>query len=191
MPSPPEARRLRESQTAVWLWAILGLPCLVGLVGCAGQVETGRLSASPDAEAPDTEMSCVGDSCETGDDCGCSGTCVFGVCEEPPACGEFVVSWNAPVEREDDTCLEDLAGFLFFYGPDSGGPYTEVLDVGLPCIDGVATECGPDGETKNELLCAYRGSLGDGIWYMALKSYTETGQESALSAEVMQDLRCP
>ena len=142
------------------------------------------------AEA-DASMACYGDPCDSNEECPCSNVCFLGECAGPPNCDQAVLSWASAVEREDDTCLRDIGGYILHFGRDSGD-YTEVIDVGEPCVEIGEVECG-DGEMVMQYTCDYlfeRPTDEDGTWFMALTTYTETGLESAYSAELEIELVC-
>ena len=161
---------------------VLSLGAAIALSACSSD------NNNVDADA---DITCVGQVCMSNAECPCSNTCIQGMCQTEPACDEFVISFDAPVERTDGTCLDDLAGFILHYGQDMGGPYTDIIDVGLPCVEGEMVACGEDGEMQPQLLCSYRQRFEEGLWYMALTTYTDSGLESVLSEEVSRELVCP
>lgn len=76
--------------------------------------------------------------------------------------GNATLSWTAPTSNTDGSTLTDLAGYRVYYGTDPGN-----LNVVVNVSPGVNTY-------------VIEG-LTTGTWYFAVKSYTNTGTESALS----------
>ncbi len=78
--------------------------------------------------------------------------------------GSASLSWQAPTQNIDGTPLGDLAGFRIVYGT-SAGALSQTVEV---------ANAGATNYTVD--------SLGSGTWYFAIKAYTASGTESALSA---------
>jgi hypothetical protein len=77
--------------------------------------------------------------------------------------GTATLSWQAPTTNTDGEALTDLSGYRIYYGmnPDDLTQTVQLTGVGLQTyvIDG----------------------LGSGTWYFAIKAFTSTDVESALS----------
>ena len=76
--------------------------------------------------------------------------------------GNATLSWTAPTTNTDGSTLTDLAGYFIYYGT-SPSSLNEVVNVS-PGVNSYVIE-----------------GLTTGTWYFAVKSYTNTGAESALS----------
>lgn len=103
--------------------------------------------------------------------------------------GQATFAWQAPNMREDDSCLDNLAGFYLLYGEQSGD-YTHRTDIPLDsaaCVDGTEeNECGFLQECSVTIV-----GLTPQLWFFALTAYDTDGVESAPSNEVSKDLSCP
>lgn len=88
----------------------------------------------------------------------------FSIAVTQNASGSASLSWQAPTQNTDGTPLGDLAGFRIIYGM-SAGALSQTVDV---------ANAAANTYTVN--------SLSSGTWYFAIKAYTASGTESALSA---------
>jgi hypothetical protein len=78
--------------------------------------------------------------------------------------GSASLSWVAPTENIDGSPLGNLAGFRIMYG-NSETSLTQMV------------------ELPNDSASSYTiAQLTSGSWYFAVKAYTSSGAESALSA---------
>ena len=92
---------------------------------------------------------------------------VEGIIPEVPGDGgtnSLMLSWTAPTTNEDETPLEDLAGYRLYYGTESGY-YSNVVNVG--------------NYTSAEL-----SNLATETWYLAVTAYDYFGNESELSDQI-------
>jgi hypothetical protein len=87
-----------------------------------------------------------------------------------PITGNAALSWTTPTENEDGSALGDLAGFRVVYGT-SPDKMTQQLDVPGPSLTSVSVE-----------------ELAAGTYYFAVKAYSKTGAESALSEIVYKQI---
>ena len=77
------------------------------------------------------------------------------------------LSWQAPTTNEDGSPLTDLAGYTIRWGMNAGGPYPNIVDVGM--ILSADIDVGSqDGTT---------------VYYVAT-AYDTSGNQSAFSNEV-------
>lgn len=176
---------------------VLGLG--LGLGGC--------LKGSDDDEGDDTEMpddqdpgdlTCaapddgIGESCFTNGDCQCGTLCAQRECVAPSACDEALLTWLSPIQNTDGTCLTNMAGFRVYWGTTQGGPYENMIDLGLPCIDTEPVLCAESGEVAYQRECSYRlEDLPNGDIYFVMMTYNEDGVESPPSGEAMKTINCP
>ncbi|KPJ98329.1 MAG: hypothetical protein AMK71_11550, partial [Nitrospira bacterium SG8_35_4] len=80
--------------------------------------------------------------------------------------------WDAPVENEDQTPLNDLDGFIIYYGSTSGN-YNNSIDAG-------------------NVISYQVGNLSDGqTYYFAVTAYDTSGNESVHSGEVSVSIPSP
>ena len=97
--------------------------------------------------------------------------------------GEAVVIWDAPTTRADQSCLDELAGFVIHWGasPDQLESRERVPLSKVECeATGRETPC---GEVKR---CSYTLSdLPHEILYFAVRAYDQTSQVSD-SSEVVK-----
>ena len=84
------------------------------------------------------------------------------VAQSGSGAGNATVSWTAPTANTDGSALTDLAGYRIYYGTNSNA-----LNEVVPVSNGVTTYV-VEGLTS-------------GTWYFAVRAYTATGAESALS----------
>lgn len=84
-------------------------------------------------------------------------------CTIPAVPGRAVLSWTRPTQNTDDSPLADLAGYRIVYGR-TVGVWHETVDVPKPAV----TTYTLDG-------------LASGTWYFAIRAFTSSGTESALS----------
>lgn len=81
---------------------------------------------------------------------------------QPSGSGAATLSWAAPTENEDGSALTDLAGFTIVYGPSRDMLHESVnVDLGI-----------------NRYVLE---DLPEGTYYFAVRAYTDSGTESALS----------
>lgn len=96
-----------------------------------------------------------------------------------PGTGVAQLTWEAPNQNMDDSCLTDLSGYNVHYGTQSGTyNYSQTVMVnGLSCSpSGTSNVCG------NILTCTYTvNGLGSGTWYFALDAFNSTGDVSGYS----------
>ncbi|HEY4058722.1 MAG TPA: hypothetical protein VGM39_19045 [Kofleriaceae bacterium] len=130
----------------------------------------------------------AGDDDAMGDDQG-SGSDV----QPPLACDEARVTWDAPIQNTDGTCLTDLGGFKLKWSLTMGGPYENVIDINLDsCMNTGAVECAEDGTTAETKECeAVIPALPQGTVYFVMTSYNLDGTESDPTGEVSKTVDCP
>ena len=103
--------------------------------------------------------------------------------------GQATFAWIAPNQREDQSCLTNLAAYALLYGEESGN-YTHRTEVPL-----ASTNC---TDTPDENACGVIQEcsvtivgLTPQLWYFALIAIDGDGIESPPSNEVSKDLSCP
>jgi hypothetical protein len=94
----------------------------------------------------------------------------FNITVAPVATGNAQLSWTAPTETETGEALGDLAGYRVVYGP-SPDKMTQNLELPSASLTSVSIE-----------------DLSSGTYYFAVKAYTKTGVESALSEVVYKQI---
>lgn len=106
----------------------------------------------------------------------------------PPSDSRFVVlSWEAPLTREDGSCLDELESYDVSYGLSPGNyENTEVVKVDeiKPSETGRSTEC---GEVKSYSYMVE--NLSPASWYFAVRAVDATGQVSDYSNEVIRTVQ--
>ncbi len=91
----------------------------------------------------------------------------------------------------DGSCLTNLGWFLVEWGQVSGGPYPNVVNVGLPCTPGTPTSCGSGG-TVDQLDCAYKlTGFTNGTWFIVTIAVDTQGGQSVPSNEASVTINCP
>jgi hypothetical protein len=80
--------------------------------------------------------------------------------------GSATLSWNPPTANTNGTALTDLAGYYIYYGT-SASSLTNVVQLASTALTSYTLD-----------------NLKAATWYFALKAYTTTGTESALSPVV-------
>lgn len=85
--------------------------------------------------------------------------------------GSATVSWDIPTTNADGSALSDLAGFIVYYGTESG--------------------VYPRSEPVNDISAnsVVIDDLPAGTWFFAVTAIDETGNESALSGEASKEVR--
>ena len=83
--------------------------------------------------------------------------------EPPPTVGSATLRWTPPVEREDGSVLDNLAGYRINYGTNQNDLSTAVV-IDNPGIDTYVVE-----------------NLGAGTWYFAVTAFDADGRESQFS----------
>jgi hypothetical protein len=132
-----------------------------------------------------------GFACKMNSDCPCGASCSVHLCVPAPRCGDALLNWEGPVTNTDGSCLRDLGGFKIYWGQTQGGPYPNILDVGLPCALGASMACG-DMDMVTQQDCGYRiTGLTNGTWYFAVSTYNVGGTESSPSNEASKVISCP
>lgn len=84
------------------------------------------------------------------------------------ALGSVSLSWVAPTENEDGSFLQDLAGYIIYYGTQPG-QYNRQLRI-----------------TNPSLTTFVVGNLTPNSYYFAASAFNSAGLESATSGEVMR-----
>lgn len=87
------------------------------------------------------------------------------------AAGRATVSWAPPTTNTDGSALTNLAGYRVTYGT-SASALTTTATVSNPSLSSTLIE-----------------DLAPGTWYFAVKAYTSTGTESAISATVSKTIQ--
>lgn len=80
----------------------------------------------------------------------------------------ITLAWDPPTENSDGSQLNDLAGYIIYYGPSSNN-YTVSIDVGNVTI-----------ATIND--------LPSGLWCFTATAYDSGGNESNYSAEICENI---
>lgn len=104
----------------------------------------------------------------------------------PPGEGRATVTWTAPTQRTDGSCLGDLAGFVVKWGPmrsrmDRSARLS--LSEAACSPTGEHADCGP------VRACRYTvDRLGPIKWYFTVTAVDEAGAESAEPTAVFIDV---
>jgi hypothetical protein len=85
--------------------------------------------------------------------------------------GSATLSWSPPTRKTDGSTLTNLAGYHITYGT-SASSLSKTITVSNPGVASYVVE-----------------NLTAGTWYFAIKAYTSTGSESALSSTVSKSVR--
>lgn len=152
-----------------------GLAAAILLSGCGGGSPSS--SASTPAAAGSTSSSV---STPTGSSSGSTSGSTSGSSSgsgsgsgtgtSTPATGDASLSWKAPTTNTDGSALTNLAGYYIHYGTNSSN-LSQQVDISNPgALQYVVT------------------GLGAGTWYFAITSYTNDGEESALSSVVSKTI---
>lgn len=163
------------------------------LTACGG-TDAGDNPADPEVDADVCAMpgAGVGAACATGADCACGTICSGLECVAPAACDEALLSWDGAVANTDGSCLTDIGGYRIYWGTTMGGPYPNMLDLGLPCNEGPPTACGSAGAMPSLPKCSYRmADLPSGTVYFVMTTYNTANAESAPTGEVSKVITCP
>lgn len=101
--------------------------------------------------------------------------------------GYAVLSWEAPVTREDGSCLQNLSAYQISYGL-APGVYdkTETVEVGDMSASetGRSTECG-----SIQSLTYLVENLDTASWYFAVRAVDANGSVSDYSNEVIKTVQ--
>jgi|SRR5690606_38497101 len=101
--------------------------------------------------------------------------------------GYAILSWEAPVTREDGSCLDDLAAYRISYGL-APGTYdkTETVSVeDMSAVDtGRSTDCG-----KIKSYSYVVEDLGTASWYFAVQAVDSAGNVSDYSNEAIRTIQ--
>jgi hypothetical protein len=89
----------------------------------------------------------------------------------PTGNGSASLSWTPPTRKTDGTSLTNLAGYHINYGT-SASSLSRTITVANPGLASYVVE-----------------NLSAGTWYFAVKAYTSSGSESALSSTVSKTIR--
>lgn len=84
--------------------------------------------------------------------------------------GKAELQWDIPAKRADGSPLTDLAGYVLYYGDDPKA-YAHVIKI--------------SGATKNGYVVR---SLPAGKFYFSVAAYTQSGEQSGLSAPIAKDI---
>ena len=107
----------------------------------------------------------------------------------PPQDGKHyvVLTWEAPVTREDGSCLDALTAYEISYGL-SPGNYDKTITVDVEGMafseTGRTTDCGPV-HSYSYLV----EDLGTGSWYFAVRAVDAQGNVSKYSNEAIRTLQ--
>lgn len=103
---------------------------------------------------------------------------------QPPAGEHYaVLTWEAPVTREDGTCLDELAAYEVSYGLSSGVyEKTEKVEAAKmsSSATGRSTDCG-DVRSYSYLV----DNLSPASWYFAVRAVDKAGNRSDYSNEAI------
>ncbi len=83
--------------------------------------------------------------------------------------GSALISWTAPITNEDDSILNDLEGYMLYYGTSSG-VYTTSVDV---------------GNVESSLVT---GLTSGTTYYFVVTAYDTSRNESGYSTEVSKTI---
>lgn len=111
-----------------------------------------------------------------------------GSIDSPAPDGRYVVlTWEAPVTREDGSCLDDLAGYELSYGL-SPGVYDKTIQVEADEMassdTGRSTNCG-SVHSYSYLV----DNLDTGSWYFAVRAVDSAGNISDYSNEAVRTIQ--
>lgn len=121
---------------------------------------TGRLSGTPSAAHAGTYSNIV---ISVSDGHASASLPPFAITVSESSNGSATVSWTPPTQNTDGSAISDLAGFEVVYGK-SASDLTEVVQIANPGLSSyVVTD------------------LASGTWHFAVKAYTTSGAQSALS----------
>lgn len=141
-----------------WRWLYCLLLCVL-VSGCGGGSENGDTGPS-DSRSPSTGSETT---------------------------GPVTLTWEAPNQNADDTCLADLSGYRIYQGTSIGN-YTvaeTVLVNALSCApSGMSNACGTI-QTCNYTLY----NVPSGTWYFAVQAFDATNEGSAYSNVVSKTIR--
>ncbi len=121
---------------------------------------TGRLSGTPGAAHVGTYSNIV---ISVSDGNASASLRAFAITVSESSSGSATVSWTPPTQNTDGSAISGLAGFKVVYGR-SASDLSEVAQIANP---GLASYVVTD--------------LASGTWHFAVKAYTTSGAESALS----------
>jgi hypothetical protein len=123
---------------------------------------TGRLFGTPETNDVGTYDSIV---LSVSDGSSSASLPTFSIVVDALASGSANLSWTIPTERDDNTPLDNLAGFNIYFGQTSG-------------------DYGNKTEIPNPGLTTYRvENLSSGPWYFIITAFDENGLESNPSGE--------
>ena len=170
-------------------------PCLLATVlavACGADPDPDPVTGPDAGAAIDADGCAAPPACQADPECPCDQVCSARRCVAPAACDEALLSWDGAYSNTDGTCLTDLAGYRLYWGTTPGGPYPNLVEVGLPCVDGDVVACGMPGEMTTQQVCSYRlTGLADGTTYFVMTTVNQAGLESAPTGEVSKTVACP
>lgn len=121
---------------------------------------TGNLSGTPAAVDVGTTSNIV---ISVSDGTASASLAPFSVAVTQIASSSVTLNWTPPIQNTDGSALTDLAGYRISYG-QSTSALTQTVQISNPGLSSYVIE-----------------NISPGTWYFAIKAYTSSGTESALS----------
>lgn len=111
-----------------------------------------------------------------------------GSIEQPPVDDRYVVlTWEAPVTREDGTCLDELAAYEISYGLSSG-VYDKTLKIDAD--DMASSDTGRSSDCGAVHSYSYLvDNLEQGSWHFAVRAVDTAGNVSDYSNEAIRTVQ--
>lgn len=101
--------------------------------------------------------------------------------------GPVTLTWEAPNQHVDDTCLTDLSGYRIYQGSSPGNyaiAETVLVNAVVCSSSGTMNACGP------VQTCSYTlYSIPSGTWYFALQAFDASNEASGFSNVVSKTVR--
>ncbi len=139
------------------------LPVLALNVAQAGLFMMANVSASPSLSAATNVGGYANIVISVSDGKTSTSLTAFNITVQQVVTGSATISWTPPTQNTDGTALTNLAGYRITYGT-SQNALTQTVQVPTVGVTSYTVD-----------------NLTQGTWYFAMKSYTTTGTESALS----------
>jgi len=97
------------------------------------------------------------------------------------------VSWEDPTRNTDDSCINQLQGYILHYGTSSGS-YSNSVDTQLSQGDISCTQTAYDNACgAPAMTCSFvTDVLPPDTWYFAIQAYDQPGNVSGLSNEIVR-----
>lgn len=95
----------------------------------------------------------------------------FGISVTASSSGTAALSWTPPTRNTDNSVLTNLAGYRIYYGTSSSS-LTKSISISNPSVSSYVVD-----------------NLSPATWYFAVKAYTSSGAESALSNKASKTIK--